>query len=448
MRTWTRQVTSAVAASMAVLLVPSVGTAAPPWPVAGAPAFGPEFLWGVAASGFQSEGHAPDSNWMRYIADRGLEPYENSIDFYDRYASDIDLAKSLGVKVFRIGIEWARLQPTGPNQWDADGFAFYDKVVAKIVAARMRPMITLDHWVYPAWAFEKGGWDSDSMVSHWLANMKKVVDRYDGRDPLWVTINEPVAYIMHEVVKNETNQQVMEDRVVEAHNAIYDYIHDKRPTAKVTSNVAYVAGEDEQVNGQVVAKIRDRLDYIGLDYYFARSATPSSVSTPARAIADSPLSGISQLTVRAEGIYYALKRYSGLFPGKPLYVVENGMPIEDGGTRLDGYTRSDHLRDTVYWLQRAKADGVSLMGYNYWSITDNYEWGSYSPRFGLYQVDVVGKPDALERKATDAVPTYTTIIAEGGVPDGYQPTREAAPCEAVDSYAGCAGLPSTPPPSS
>lgn len=27
------------------------------------------FLWGVASSGFQSEGSSPDSNWTRYIAE-------------------------------------------------------------------------------------------------------------------------------------------------------------------------------------------------------------------------------------------------------------------------------------------------------------------------------------------------------------------------------------------
>ncbi|KIA66690.1 family 1 glycosylhydrolase [Nocardia vulneris] len=436
MRTWTRRAASAVAASLVALLVPGVAVAVPPGPAAGVPALGPDFLWGVAASGFQSEGHVPNSNWTNYIDDEGLDPYGNSIDFFDRYAADIDLAKSLGVKVFRIGIEWARLQPSGPDQWDADGFAFYDKVVAKIVAAGMRPMITLDHWVYPGWAFDEGGWDSDGMVEHWLANMKKVVDRYDRRDPLWVTINEPVAYIMHEVHKNETDQRVMEDRVVEAHNAIYDYIHQKRRTAKVTSNFGYVAGEDEQANGQIIEKMRDRLDYVGVDYYFARGAAPSSVSAPARAIADAQSIGMWQLPLRTEGIYYALQRYSRLFPGKPLYVVENGMPTEDGTPRLDGYTRSDHLRDTIYWLQRAKADGMNLIGYNYWSITDNYEWGSYTPRFGLYQVDVAADP-GLARKPTDAVATYTAIIGDGGVPADYQPTREPAPCHVVDWYNGC-----------
>jgi beta-glucosidase len=46
----------------------------------------------------------------------------------------------------------------------------------------------------------------------------------------------------------------------------------------------------------------------------------------------------------------------------------------------------------------------------YWSLTDNYEWGSFRPRFGLYSVDVVGDP-TLTRVPTDAVETYRDVIA-------------------------------------
>ena len=35
---------------------------------------------------------------------------------------------------------------------------------------------------------------------------------------------------------------------------------------------------------------------------------------------------------------------------------------------------------------------MNLIGYNYWSLTDNYEWGSYTPRFGLYTVNVTSDP--------------------------------------------------------
>jgi hypothetical protein len=52
-----------------------------------------------------------------------------------------------------------------------------------------------------------------------------------------------------------------------------------------------------------------------------------------------------------------------------------------------GYTGADHLRDHVYWVQRATSGGVKLIGYNYWSLTDNDEWGSYRSRFCLYTAD-------------------------------------------------------------
>src|SRR5690606_29865320 len=127
-------------------------------------------------SGFQSEGDAPDSNWSRRVEQgHTADPYLNSVDFGGRYRSDIALAARLGVKVYRIGIEWARVQPE-PDRWDEDALRFYDDVVASIMAAGMRPMITLDHWMYPGWQLDRGGWSDPGMVAAWLANARRVVD--------------------------------------------------------------------------------------------------------------------------------------------------------------------------------------------------------------------------------------------------------------------------------
>ncbi|MEU1205840.1 family 1 glycosylhydrolase [Nocardia sp. NPDC005825] len=419
-------IASALVTAAALLLVPGVsGTASEER----AGVLGDEFLWGVAASGFQSEGQSPDSNWTRYVdANPGWDRLGGSVDFRTRYRSDIALAKSLGVKVFRIGIEWARLEPR-PGVWDSSAFAYYDDVIGTIVAAGMRPMLTLDHWVYPGWAADRGGWRDPGMVSDWLVNMRKVVDRYAARNPVWVTINEPVAYIMHEVRQNGTDADQMLDSVAQAHNAIYDYIHQIQPNALVTSNVGYVAGAESQVNGPLMDRIGDRLDFIGVDYYFG-------YEPPDLAAANAP-SGMWDLPVRPEGIYFALQHYAQRFPGKPLWIVENGMPTENAQPRADGYTRSDHLRDTVYWLQRAKSDGMNVIGYNYWSLTDNYEWSSYTPRFGLYTVNVRTDP-TLSRIPTDAVATYRAIIAHDGVPADYLPLRPVADCRLIDPPASCA----------
>ncbi|MEV0248465.1 family 1 glycosylhydrolase [Nocardia sp. NPDC050712] len=425
-----RQALAALSATAATLAVGATAQARPAPPEQLAP-LGSDFLWGVAASGYQAEGHAPDSNWARYVAAGKTEdPYLESIDFYSRYRSDIQLAADLGVTVYRMGIEWARVQPA-PGEWDEDGFRFYDNVIATIKAAGMRPMLTLDHWVYPGWEVDRGGWANPGMVQDWLTNARRVVDRYAPADPLWVTFNEPAMYVINETRHGGiavTEAPAMNERLAQSHNAIYDYIHQVQPGAMVTSNVAYIPAADDLVSGAMMSRIAHKLDYIGIDYYYGISP-------------DTLTSGFSfdelwKNSLQPEGIYYALQHYARAFPGKPLYIVENGMPTENGHPRADGYSRADLLRDTVYWLQRAKADGINLIGYNYWSLTDNYEWGSYTPRFGLYTVDVLTDP-SLTRKPTDAVPAYAAITRAGGVPAAYRPTRAPKACSFVDAPASC-----------
>ncbi|MFE3023506.1 family 1 glycosylhydrolase, partial [Nocardia tengchongensis] len=132
----------------------------------GLPPVGGNFLWGVSSSGFQSEGFAPDSNWSRYAGSGRAESYLNSVDFLHRYGEDIQNAADLGVGVYRVSVEWARVQPN-PGEWD---FSFYDNMIARIRAAGLRPMITLDHWVFPGWALDRGGWRNPGMVEDWLTN--------------------------------------------------------------------------------------------------------------------------------------------------------------------------------------------------------------------------------------------------------------------------------------
>ncbi|MEU4596083.1 family 1 glycosylhydrolase [Nocardia sp. NPDC023988] len=404
-------------------------TARPPASTQLAP-MSPDFLWGVAASGFQAEGDAPDSNWRRYAESGSTEhPYLNSVDFRQRFRSDIALAADLGVRVYRIGIEWARVQPR-PGVWDEAGLGFYDEVVGAIVAAGMRPMLTLDHWVYPGWVADRGGWRDPRIVTDWLTNARTIVDRFAHTDPLWVTFNEPMVYLANELRHGglgPTDAPAMVDRIAQAHNSIHEYIHAVQPDAMVTSNVAHMPAVDDAVNGPLLDRISARLDYIGIDYYYSLSPAEPRIPDPGK---------LWTMPLHPEGIYYVLEHYARKFPGRPLYIVENGMPTENGLPRPDGYTRADSLRDTVYWLQRAVADGIPLLGYNYWSLTDNYEWGSYTPRFGLYTVDVLTDP-TLTRKPTDAVAAYREITAAGGVGDDYRPTRAPAPCSVVNGVASC-----------
>ena len=50
--------------------------------------------------------------------------------------------------------------------------------------------------------------------------------------------------------------------------------------------------------------------------------------------------------------------------------------------------RSDFLRAHLYAVDRARAEGVDVVGYIYWSLIDNFEW-SHGARghFGLFSID-------------------------------------------------------------
>jgi beta-glucosidase len=69
-----------------------------------------------------------------------------------------------------------------------------------------------------------------------------------------------------------------------------------------------------------------------------------------------------------------------------------------------------------------------VVGYLYWSLTDNYEWGSYLPRFGLYTVNV-RTDKRLARHPTRAVAAYRQIIRSRGVPGGFRPTERPRPAD-------------------
>ena len=49
--------------------------------------------------------------------------------------------------------------------------------------------------------------------------------------------------------------------------------------------------------------------------------------------------------------------------------------------------RIAYVTGALSGLKAAVADGVEVVGYCYWSLLDNYEWGSYTPTFGLIAVD-------------------------------------------------------------
>ncbi|MDB4976812.1 MAG: bglA 1 [Myxococcaceae bacterium] len=385
------------------------------------------FMWGVASSAFQSEGAPPDSNWTRYIERSQADPnnklarVESSVDFRHKYAQDIQLARALGVNTYRIGIDWARVEPQR-GQFDERELAYYEDVIAHLVANDIAPIITLDHWTVPGWIDDQGGWKNTATITAFLRYAETVVRRFGDRTTYWLTFNEAVINTLQETrLRNLLPHEafMMNENLVAAHKSVYRMIHQLDADAQVSSTIYWV-GSRYPVNLlqplsdlAFLDRISAEIDYVALDYYQDLDDPLDAM----HAVNGEPW----KIPLTPSGIRHALDSLAASFPRLPILIAENGMPTEDGAAREDCKTRSEVLSDTVYWAQRAARENpaINLIGYLYWGLTDSYEWGSYKPRFGLYKVDV--ENDAtLVRQPTDTVRVYHDII-KYGLPEGYAP---------------------------
>ena len=380
-----------------------------------------DFEWGVSSSAFQSEGGKLDDNWQLYIERHpDFDPYGKSVDFKNRYRGDVGLAAGLAVNTYRIGVNWARVQPT-PGAFDESALRYYDKVVDAMLAKGIKPLLTLDHWDYPRWVFDQGSWTSAKTAKDFVKFATLLAKRYRARVDRWLTFNEAAFYTLAETAYrplDAAGTAAMTKNLIAAHRGAFDAIHRFNADAQVSSNVAWQKDRARTIDGDAFLQgVKDKLDYVGLDYYY-----------PGYQESDFTFA-ITGQAWRAQldpfGMYVALQSFHRAFPKLPVMVTENGMPLENAKPRSDGYRRGQNLRDNVYWMQRARDAGVPVIGYLYWSLTDNYEFGNYTSRFGLYTVDVLEDP-SLKRKPTDAVPAYTSVIKGRGVPSGYSLVRKPA----------------------
>jgi beta-glucosidase len=118
----------------------------------------------------------------------------------------------------------------------------------------------------------------------------------------------------------------------------------------------------------------------------------------------------------ADGLRSWCRAESALHPNLPLWVVENGMATRNGAPRADGWDRPRYLRDHFQAVVDAVAAEVPLQGYLHWSLMDNYEWGTYEPRLGLFGLDRDGPDGAVrwhdgDAQGHDAAGAFSRIVA-------------------------------------
>ena len=477
-----------------------------------------KFLWGVSTSPYQHEGGyngegQPRNNWYEWEMSGKVEPSGRAVDFWNRYEDDFDRAEMIGLTSFRLGIEWARLQPHGSSQeLDSAALDRYAEMIASLRRRELEPLVTLHHFTTPRWLGldpwleEKTPEVFSDYACAMLRGLNRRLEEKGVAPPQWfITINEPnmlasstynlgafpagrrawwaaalcalqTMLEFHVLVRRQI-QALYEEHpgwgrprlsfntfasdLYWMDKMLFDVLEAARQTSGKEPILAFLserareftrayramdfprhslfseaAGElikqiqnslshrflRESTFSRLIQRIRERpqepnLDFISFDYYdpfvgnAVRLPTLGELRLGRLSLREWLTQGLAtkwwDWHALPRGLRFFVERYAREYPGLPIVIAENGMAerrcgreVQDCQLRGDRQNRSHFIRQHVGEVQRMRADGLPLAGYFHWSLTDNYEWGTYAPRFGIFGVDF--DSSELERNPRDA----------------------------------------------
>jgi beta-glucosidase len=119
-------------------------------------------------------------------------------------------------------------------------------------------------------------------------------------------------------------------------------------------------------------------DFMGVQTYTRMRFGPEGMVGPEHGV---PLTQMGY-EFWPEALEATIRRAWEVTGGTPLLVTENGIGTDDDDARIVYVSRA--LRGVIACL----ADGITVEGYVYWSLMDNFEWVfGYRPTFGIVAVD-------------------------------------------------------------
>ena len=151
---------------------------------------------GVATAAAQIEGGDTGSSWndwykKGHIKD-GSDP-ARADDHYTRFREDTLLMASMGIQVYRFGIEWSRIEPSN-GEFSKEALAHYREEILLLQKHGIAPLLTLHHFNNPMWLEKLGGFENPEVDIIFLRFINKVVHALGDLVSEYITINEPNVY--------------------------------------------------------------------------------------------------------------------------------------------------------------------------------------------------------------------------------------------------------------
>lgn len=116
-------------------------------------------------------------------------------DFYNRYASDIELMRKMNIPASRFSIGWSRVLPEGKGAVNQKGLDFYHRVIDKCLEQGVAPWVTCYHWDLPQALEDKGGWLNRDVIGWFEDYVELCAKTYGDKVKNWMVFNEPMAFV-------------------------------------------------------------------------------------------------------------------------------------------------------------------------------------------------------------------------------------------------------------
>jgi beta-glucosidase len=436
------------------------------------PQLPPGFIFGTSTSSYQIEGAVAEdgrgpSIWDTFTSQQGrvVDGSTGAVacDHYHRVDEDVALLERLGAPGYRFSIAWPRIQPTGQGAPNAAGLDFYDRLIDRVLAAGVKPMVTLYHWDLPQALEDDGGWLNRSTIDCFAEYAAIVGERFADRVEHWIPINEPnvVTLLGYSIGMHAPGRTLMFDALPVAHHLLV--AHGRAaialreagassvgcannhapmwPASEEPEDVGATKLFDAMWNGMFLepmllgrypadlwplledailpgdlATIRQPLDFYGVNYYnpMRIGAAPEEAEMPFefRELLGYPTTDFGWPVVPdalREWLIMFRARFRAALP--PIVITESGCsygmgPDADGV--VDDQPRIDYLDSHLRAVAEAINRGVDIRGFYTWSLMDNFEWGEgYTQRFGLVHVDF----ETLARTPKRSFQWYADMIA-------------------------------------
>ncbi|MDO4544032.1 MAG: family 1 glycosylhydrolase [Clostridia bacterium] len=392
------------------------------------------FVAGVATAATQIDGDCKNSNWYDWYKRGNIKDGSNpdiATEHRKRLKEDTGLLVSLGIRNYRFGLEWARIEPEC-GKFCEEEFALVRRELELLKAGGVRPLLTIHHFSNPMWFEKQGGFCNRAGVECYLRLVSEVVKRLGDLVSEYITINEPNVYAMNGYFagtwppgKNSLSAtlRVMKNMGV-CHRRAYELIHKLRSDMGYSDTRvsyahhmrAYAPKNHKNLWHRFCTPIvrylfQDRIsktylkeggklfcDFHAVNYY-SRTAVEG--------LRDGTFDNVDKndlgWEIYPKGLIVCARELYEL-ARLPIYVTENGTCDNEDSFRARYIY--EHLKEIVQ-------SELPIERYYHWCFVDNFEWiEGMAARFGLVRL----KAD-MDREVKASGRFYAEMIENGGVTD-------------------------------